>query len=192
MNEYFSSITYLMPQLKVGDKDAWNNLCDKFSIGLQHRANRFIRDARLTSSVNADDLVQESLLKAWKRVERFQGATTAQFAAWLFAIVRNTFLDWCKSPGKKTTLSASLSWFDFEDGIESPSEVAICSELEARLYACLAEIEPVSQKVIMLRHFDALKFVEIAKKVTLNPNTTASLYRRGIEELKNLMEEDEG
>ncbi len=81
-----------MPQLKVGDEEAWNSLCDKFRVGLDHRARKFISDSKMTSALNADDLVQESLLKAWNQIGKFKGATTAQFAAWLFTIIRNTFL----------------------------------------------------------------------------------------------------
>ena len=189
MNEYFSSITYMMPQLKVGDKEAWNNLCHKFSVGLTHKARRFISDSKMGATLNADDLVQESLLKAWKRIHKFRGITTAQFAAWLIKIVRNTFLDWCKSPNNKTSLLGSLSWFEFHDGTASPSKIVINSELESKLYASLAELDHRSQRVIILRHFEGMKFVEIAIQMGLNPNTAASVYRRGIEILKKQLEQ---
>lgn len=186
MNEqYFSSITYLIPQLKVGDEETWNRLCEKFRIALAHRARKFISESKLNSAMNADDLVQESLFKAWKRIDKFTGTTTAQFVAWLFKIVRNTFLDWSKSPSSTPAISSSMTWFDFDDGVESPSKNLINSELESRLYACLAELSAPSQQAIILRHFDGLKFDEIAARMEINPNTAASHYRRGIESLKD-------
>ncbi len=177
-----------MPQLKVGDEEAWNSLCDKFRVGLDHRARKFISDSKMTSALNADDLVQESLLKAWNQIGKFKGATTAQFAAWLFTIIRNTFLDWCKSPKHKSASAGSLNWFDFDDGAESPSRIVINSELESRLYACLAELNPQFQQAIILRHFDGLKFNEIAERMKINPNTAASHYRRGIATLKQQLD----
>ena len=189
MNEHhFSSITYLMPQLKIGDEEAWNNLCDKFRIGLAHRARKFITDSKITSALNADDLVQESLLKAWNQIGKFNGSTTAQFAAWLFKIIRNTFLDWCKSPKHKSASAGSIAWFDFEDMVESPSKIVINTELESRLYACLAELNPPNQEAIILRHFDGLKFNEIAERMKINANTAASHYRRGIATLKQQLD----
>lgn len=181
-----------MPQLKIGDEEAWNSLCDKFRIGLNHRAHKFISDSRITSSLNADDLVQESLLKAWNRIDRFKGATTAQFAAWLFTIIRNTFLDWCKSPKHKSASAGSLTWFEFDDGAPSPSKIVLNNELESRVYACLAELNPLFQRAIILRHFDGLKFNEIAERMEINPNTAASHYRRGIATLKSQLEESTG
>lgn len=189
MNDHhFSSITYLMPQLKVGDEEAWNSLCDKFRIGLAHRARKFISDSKLTSAINSDDLLQESFLKAWKQIDTFKGATTAQFAAWIFSIIRNTFLDWCKSPKHKSTPVGSLTWFDFDDGAQSPSKIILNSELESRLYACLAELNSASQQAIILRHFEGLKFHEIAERMEIKPSTAASHYRRGIESLKHRLE----
>lgn len=41
------------------------------------------------NGAEADDLVQESLVKAWKNIESFQSGTNMQ--AWLFTILRNTF-----------------------------------------------------------------------------------------------------
>ena len=38
----------------------------------------------------SDDLVQETLLKAWNKIDSFEEGTN--FRAWLFTILRNTFL----------------------------------------------------------------------------------------------------
>ncbi len=186
---YFSSITYLMPQLKVGDEEAWNSVCDKFRIGLAHRARKFIANSKVSSALNADDLVQESLLKAWNQIDKFNGATTAQFAAWLFKIIHNTFLDWCKSPKHKSASAGSSAWFDFDNLAESPCKIVISGELESRLYACLAELNPANQQAIILRHFDGLKFYEIANRMEINPSTAASHYRRGIATLRRQLDQ---
>ncbi|MFK7766391.1 MAG: RNA polymerase sigma factor [Mariniblastus sp.] len=183
MNHYLSSITHMVPDLHVGDEVAWNKICDKFKVCLIHKARKLISGSNLSASLSSDDLVQESLLKAWNRIDKFRGNNTAQFTAWLFKIIRNTFLDWCKSP--KLKASPNSTWFDFADSADSPSEILMDDELESRLYACLAELELQPQKVIMLRHFDGLKFSQIAERLEMNPNTAASHYRRGIEELQN-------
>lgn len=48
-------------------------------------ARTFHRDAS-----RADDLVQEAILKAWSNLDKFKAGTN--FRAWLFTILRNTFL----------------------------------------------------------------------------------------------------
>lgn len=185
MNQYLSSITHLMPELRIGDKLTWNKICEKFKVALTHKARKLISESNISASLSTDDLVQESLMKAWNQIEKFNGNNTAQFTAWLFKIIHNTFLDWYKSPKLKATPSQKTTWFDFACDTDSPSKILMDEEIESRLYACLAELNEQSQEVIMLRHFDGLKFVEIAKRLKMNPNTAASIYRRGIEELQN-------
>ena len=174
-----------MPVIRAGDEVAWNQICEKLRFCLTHKARKLLADSTTTASLSAEDLVQESLLKGWKSVDQFEGTTTAQFTAWLFKIIHNTFLDWCKSPKMKAAVNLRLTWFDFVDGADSPSKIAIDNELESRLYACIAELNAETQQVILRRHFDGLKFKQIAEQLQMNPNTAASHYRRGVEELKN-------
>lgn len=51
------------------------------------------------NDAEADDLVQESLVKAWKNLDKFQAGTNLQ--AWLFTILRNTFYSQRRKRGRE-------------------------------------------------------------------------------------------
>ena len=99
-------------------------------------------------------------------------------------MLKSTFLDFCR----KTNLESTIhSWFDFSGNDETPSRMLVSLESESLLYCALGSLDSVSQKVIALRHFEQLKFSEIAERIEMNPNSVASVYRRGIKRLHEAM-----
>ena len=183
MSHHFSSITVLIPDLKSGDVEAWNLVCEKFRLALTDKARRLFRTTKLKKG-NPEDLVQETLTKAWVNRDSFRGDTTAQLFAWLSRILRNTFVDWNRG---SLVEQNPATWYGFTGNGETPSAVAISHEQEANLYAGLAELEPHQAEILMLRHFEALKFCEIATTTQKNINTVVGLYRRGILKLNEVM-----
>ena len=184
-SELFSSVTLMIPEIKMGDESAWNALLEKFRFGLLIRANHLLIGNRIR--VSPDDLVQETFLRAWNGHQNFRGKTTCQLSSWLLSIQRNIFLDLCKS--EKNKESRLSTWFEFEDGDKSPSEMIISDESEAKIHACLSTLEPHAQQILIYRHFEGLKFLEIAELMQLNPNSVASIYRRGVKRLSVLFDD---
>jgi len=189
MKHVFPSISCLIPDLKTGDEIAWNELCDNFRLGLISKTRFMLRTMGDRKDIVAEDLVQETFLKAWKQRATFRGDTTQQFAKWLLTILRNHFIDCCRRPVRETLLA---TWFGVEGDDDSPSGQLISIESESELHACLAELKPNYQEVINMRIFEGLKFHEIAEQSGANINTVASIYRRGIQQLFALIVDRRG
>ena len=180
----FPSIAMIIPELKIGDEQAWNSLCDRFRAGLISKTRQLINASNLSRKVGPEDIVQETFLKAWNQRATFRGQTTSQFAKWILTILRNTFLDWCrKAPGELTV----PTWYGFDADEESPSGAMISVELEAELHACMSELDARQQEVLTLRHFEGLKFVEMSERLNQNINTVAGTYRRSLARLTELL-----
>ena len=71
---------------KNGDKDQYSELAEPYRRELQIHCYRI-----LGSLQEADDLVQETFLRAWRRLDTYQGR--ASFRAWLYKIATNACLD---------------------------------------------------------------------------------------------------
>jgi len=96
-----------------GDHDAFTTLVTPHTTNLQRLAHRIVGNA-----ADAEDICQESLLKAFTRLETFDGTKTEshEFRAWLMRITANCAIDFLRR--KKANKHVPL-----EECHESPSEL---------------------------------------------------------------------
>ena len=183
MNKQFPSITALVPELKLGDKAAWNVLVEKFHEGLNAKARGLLRSSNLVRRLDPDDLVQDTIRKAWQQHTSFRGSTTGEFAAWLLMILRNTFVDKCRVKNHEM----SGSWHAVSANSPTPSQIIMTDEREAMVHACIAELASEHRQVVVYRHLDGLKLREIAKLTNKETSTIAGIHRRALEHLEQLI-----
>jgi RNA polymerase sigma-70 factor (ECF subfamily) len=125
----------------------------------------------------AEDMVQEAMLKAWARRESFDGRSDAR--TWLFAIVRNHWRDCLR---KKMSRSGQQTR-DLEDaaqiadGHPAPPEKALRTELSAALDKALARLPDEQREALALRESEGLTFAQIAQMLDLPVPTVKSRVR---------------
>ena len=109
------------------------------------------------SSVEADDIVQDALLCAFRAFDGFRGGDAR---AWLLVIVRNCWL----SAGRATRRRA---YTDLEDTMADdgpdPEEVAIQAGHRRRLGAMIARLPADFREVLILREMEGMSYREIAE-----------------------------
>lgn len=80
----------------------------------QRRAQLLWDAQRVTKSAEeAEDIVQESLLKAWRNLQQFRGE--AQIGTWLRAIVKNTAREWMRGRGSRVNVPLETQRNEDED-----------------------------------------------------------------------------
>lgn len=89
----------LVAAARLGDRDAFEALVEPRRRGLHLHCYRM-----MSSLTDADDMVQESLLKAWRRIGTFEHR--APFQAWLYKIATNTCLSELSTRGRPRFLAA--------------------------------------------------------------------------------------
>jgi len=129
--------------------------------------------------VEIEDLVQDTFLKAFSRLESFQHQSS--FYTWLYRIATNTVLDHMKRCGRSPVQSVEDT-----DAVEAPHSRRSVgpdaemeqSEIAKITHAVLEEIPDIFRTVLVMREFDDLSYQEIADVLGISIGTVESrLFR---------------
>ncbi len=172
--------TDLVQRCLQGDTEALNTLLSRYTGPLYRFILRICGDNTI-----AEDLVQESCVKAWKKLSSFQ--TERSFKTWIFTIARNTTFDYLKKK-KAIPFSAlneqSIIEESFEEQIEDDRPLA--PELLERadraelMETALKELPERSRTILLLHEGEDMTFQEIAETIKEPLNTVKSRYRRAL------------
>jgi RNA polymerase sigma-70 factor (ECF subfamily) len=177
----------LLVQVRQGDEGARDRLFARYLPVLRrwahHRLPSSARDLRDT-----DDLVQDTLLSALRRLDRFEHRGEGAFLAYLRQILLNSIRDELRRAAVRpqpTTVDE-----DLPDPAPSALERAIGSELVARFENALARLDPEQREAIILRvefHFSHQQIADALGKPSAN--TARMTVARALVALSKAMHE---
>ncbi|HEY2031018.1 MAG TPA: sigma-70 family RNA polymerase sigma factor [Myxococcales bacterium] len=179
----------LLTRAQEGDVRAFEDL-------LRAHLPQIRRFARALAPVeaDADDLAQEALVKVYKsiRLFRYQSA----FSTWLYAVVRNTFLDAAKSrAGRQRGREDALEDRHARTKAEAPlaDEQLSAEEEKERLWRALRRVPPEFRSALVLFDLEGRSYDELSAIEGVPVGTVKSRLFRGRALLRKILgEEQEG
>jgi RNA polymerase sigma-70 factor (ECF subfamily) len=143
--------------------------------------------ARLVGTrAEAEDLVQDTLLKAFRSRKQYRAGTNPR--AWLMAILRNTFLNGYRRRNLERRVfdgpdaeALAPGWVGASSlrAIRDPHSGALHSMLEAPLLAAIDELPPEFKMTVQLADIEELSYREIAESMGCPIGTVMSRLHRG-------------
>jgi RNA polymerase sigma-70 factor (ECF subfamily) len=173
----------LVRKAQQGDMDAFESLVRKY----QQRVYAICR--RLTGAhQSADDLAQETFIKAYYALGRFD--VQWPLYPWLRRIALNTGLNYLKArkrerPLLEGTLGARRT--PFSAPADGPEERLERAEFEARFERALASLPADQRSVFVLRFHESMSYEEISRTLDLPIGTVMSRLNRARQKLKGLL-----
>jgi RNA polymerase sigma-70 factor (ECF subfamily) len=130
----------------------------------------------------AEDLVQETLIEAWRSLARFDGR--CQFSTWLYGILRHRFLKG-RRHGNATPVPSSAAPRG-DSSATSPDLLAEASEDAQRVRQAVASLPEEHRLVVELRFFAGATLDEIAAALGCPLGTVKSRLHHALEKLRRM------
>ena len=144
------------------------------------RLRRYAR-ALVGDRAAADDLVQDTLERAWTRIAQWRAGSDLR--AWLFSIMHNLRVDQLRRPG------LAIRAIDDAD-FAVPTRATQSDGLEIiDLEAALAQLPEEQRTVLLLVALEEMRYEEVAATLAIPVGTVMSRLSRGRERLRLILED---
>ena len=164
-----------------GDAAAWESLVQAHQESVFRLAYLLLGDPD-----DAEDTAQESFLRAWKYLKRFDRARPLR--PWLLSITANLARNRRRSAGRY--LAALMRAFR-EEPVSVRIEEKSLQNLEANeLWQAVQNLNLTDQQIIYLRFFLDLSVTETAQVLQVAAGTVKSRLSRAIEKLRSIIQQD--
>ena len=141
------------------------------------------------SEADAEDIVQEAMLRAFKGFGGFRGEN---IKPWLLTIVRNCWLSRARGAKRMPTSSEEEARVaEFASDTQGPEEAAIASSQNRRLKLVMALMPDDFREVLVLREIDDLSYQQIAQTLNIPTGTVMSRLARARSMLREKWHEGE-
>ena len=165
-----------------GRQKVFPTIVDQYSQALYWK----IRSIVLTHD-DADDVLQNTFLKAWKNLPTFQGK--AKLSTWLYRIAINEALDFLRHQKTATLSSADADLMvanrlmadDYFDGDKS----------QALLQEAIATLPDVQRTVFTLRYYDEMKYSEMSEILGTSEGSLKASYHIAVQKITDYVKRNE-
>jgi RNA polymerase sigma factor (sigma-70 family) len=127
---------------------------------------------------DAEDIVQEAFLKAFKALDSFRGGDAR---VWMLSIVRNTAINFLR--GRKEGIAIELDQLEPADRSPNPEQGLLEESRRELVRRAIARLEPEFRETLVLREIEELSYKEIAAILDVPTGTVMSRLSRARQRL---------
>jgi RNA polymerase sigma factor (sigma-70 family) len=171
----------LVKRAKAGSTHAYDQLVRRHQSAVRGFLRRIVYEPSF-----ADDLAQETFLKAWQSLGQWRGASGdgGSFKGWLFSIAWNKANDARKSQAR--SLQRDTTWTQELDGVPDPESA---SRARLDLDRVLQALSPEQKLVVSLCYGAGLSHAEAAQALKMPLGTVKSHALRGRDKALELLKD---
>jgi len=169
----------LVLRLQRRDPQALAELYDRYGRLVFSLILRVVRDAGI-----AEDLVQETFLRVWNRVQGFE-AGKGSIGPWLLAVARNRAIDYLRSAGGRERNAMDLDETTHPALASDMEQSLLDSDRIRRIKAAMDKLTPNQRQAIELAYFEGLSQSEMAERMGQPLGTVKTWVRTALRSLRD-------
>jgi RNA polymerase sigma-70 factor, ECF subfamily len=142
---------------------------------------------------DAEDVVQESFLRAFRQIQSFDGRSA--FGTWLYRIAANCSLDLLRARKLREdrrvspTEEESFGWLEnVATSAPSPERLTQSGQIASLLRPALAQLSDMERTAFILRHYEGCDIDQISQVLGVKANAAKHTVFRAVQKLRRALE----
>lgn len=129
---------------------------------------------------DADDILQNTLLKAWSGLPSFRWQS--QLFTWLYRIATNEVLTFLKK-------SKSLQQVPMEDRLDADPQLFNGDDMQKALQKAILSLPPKQRLVFNMRYFDEVKYEDMSRILDTSQGALKASYHHAVFKIQEMLKE---
>jgi RNA polymerase sigma-70 factor (ECF subfamily) len=166
----------LVQLVKAGEAEPFDELVRRHSVKIHDLCYKILRNYD-----DASDMAQESFIKAYRKINKFDGRS--QFSTWLYRIAVNNCLNYLKKQRPTEEIYDEM----MSGGKDDPVERYRSKKLREMIYDAVAKLPTVQRAVFTLRTLEDMSYQEVSEILKKPISTIKVNHHLAVKNLRNYM-----
>ncbi len=136
---------------------------------------------------DADDVVQNTLVKAWKGLHKFK--EEAKLYTWLYRIATNESITFLNKKRKRFFISVTDVEHELSESLESDENYS-GDEIQLKLQKAILSLPEKQRIVFNMKYYDEMKYDEMAEVLKTSVGALKASYHHAVKKIENFVKED--
>lgn len=171
-----------------GDRSAISELIERHSQRVRSYIGMMVKDDDV-----ADDIFQETFIKAIKVIDEGGYTDSGKFLSWVLRIAHNRVLDYFRREKSSRQLNEKEAGYDVLGSLRFAENTVedniVHNELMETVRRLVEELPDDQREVVRLRYYSKLSFQEIAEQTEVSINTALGRMRYALINLRRMIKE---
>jgi len=188
MNVQVLSDQKLLNSYLSGDQRAISKLIERYSRRVRDYINMMVKDRDV-----ADDIFQETFIKAVRVIDDGRYTDNGKFLSWIIRIAHNQVIDHFRAQKQSRQVTEAEAGYDVLGTLRfaerTVEDELVSSQIENDVRRLVELLPDEQREVVMMRYYGGLSFKEIAEQTDVSINTALGRMRYALINLRRMIKE---
>lgn len=188
MNVQVKSDQALLNSYLQGDRSAISRLIERHTRRVRDYIRMMVKDNDV-----ADDILQETFIKAVRVIDEGRYTDNGKFLSWVLRIAHNQVIDHFRAQKQNRQVNESNAGYNVLGTLrfaeKNVEDRMVADQIEADVRSLVEMLPDEQREVVMMRYFSGLSFKEIAEQTNVSINTALGRMRYALINLRKMIRE---